>query len=145
MTWHPSPGRLDHAARTGAVDRVEHDDVRALGDGGVDLLGLLGLVLVGVVVDDVQSLQSSATCVLEQRLVEGLVAGGLGLRQQQGDGLAVAAAVGGVAAASVVVGAAGGQGRGAEEQGSAAGGDAVDGASMGSPRGCQGCRATNRV
>ena len=100
----------------------------ALGDGRVDLLGLLGLVLVGVVVDDLAVVAELGDLVLEERLVEGLVAGGLGLREQQGDDLAVAAAVGGVAAGLVVVGAAGGQGRGAEEQGSAAGGDAVDGA-----------------
>ena len=99
MTWTSWVLRgLDHAAGARTVDRVEHDDAGALGDGGVDLLGLLGLVLVGVVVDDLAVGAELGDLGLEERLVEGLVAGGLGLGEQQGDDLAVAAAVAGVAA-----------------------------------------------
>ena len=83
---------------------------------GVDLLGLLGLVLVGVVVDDLAVVAQLRDLGLEQRLVEGLVAGGLGLGQQQGDGLAAAAAVAAVVAALGVVGAAGGEDAGAEDE-----------------------------
>jgi len=94
-------GRGHHAAGAGAVDRVEHDHGRALVDRGVDLLGLLGLVLVGVVVGDLAVLAQVGHLGLEERLVEGLVAGGLRLRQQEGDGLTTIATLATVVGAFV--------------------------------------------
>ena len=72
------------AGRRG-VDRVEHEHLRAVGQRGLGLLLLLGRVLVGVAVDDLAVGAQLLDLGLEERPVLGLVAGGLGLRQEQGD------------------------------------------------------------
>ena len=87
----------DHAGGGRAVDRVEHEHRRPSVMAVVDLL-LLGVVLIGVEVVDLAVGAQLLDLRLEERLVEGLVAGGLGLGEQQGDGLA-AATVAGVAVA----------------------------------------------
>jgi hypothetical protein len=85
-----------------AVDRVEHEDVGAVGQGCLGLRLLLGRILVGVAVEDLAVGAQVLDLGLEQRAVLRLVAGGLGLGQQEGD-LEVASASARAAATAVVV------------------------------------------
>jgi hypothetical protein len=67
------------------VNRVEHQHLGAVGEGGFGL-GELGVgVLVGVAVDDLTSRAQLFELGLEVGTVGGFVTGGLGLRQKQGD------------------------------------------------------------
>ena len=68
---------VDDRRRGGAVDRVEHHHLDALGQRGLSLLLLLGGVLVGVRVDDLAARAELLDLGLEQRPVLGLVAGRL--------------------------------------------------------------------
>ena len=93
MTGHVLGGGLgDDGAGGLAVDRVEHQHLGAVGEGGLGLAQLLGRVLVGVGVEHLAVGAELLDLGLEQRAVLGLVAGGLGLGQQERDLAALAAA-----------------------------------------------------
>ncbi len=85
------PGRLLDPRLGGlGVEGVEHDHLHALGDQGVELLLLLGRAALGVAVADLAVRAEGGDLGLDERAVEGLVAGGgCVLRQQQADGLGV--------------------------------------------------------
>ena len=91
---HDRGGGLD-------VDGADHDHLRALGDGRLGLLLLLGRVLVRVRVDDLAVRAQLLHAALEVRPVLLLVAGGLRLREEERDRAAAAtAAVAAVSASS---------------------------------------------
>jgi hypothetical protein len=87
----------------GGVDRVEHQDLGAVGDGGLGLLLLLRRVLVGVRVDHLAIRAELLDLRLEQGPVLGLVPGVLRLRQQERDRPPAAAGARGVRGAALVV------------------------------------------
>ncbi len=79
--------RLPDSARDGlGVDRVDEEDVHLFGDHRVDLGVLGGRVLLGVGVEHLAlAAREGGDLLLDQRLVELLVARGLVLRKQEAD------------------------------------------------------------
>jgi hypothetical protein len=99
-----------------AVDRVEHQHLRAVGQRGLGLLLLLRRVLIGVRVDDLAVRAQLRDLLLEEGAVRRLVAGGLALGEQQRDRSAARGGPPGVRAVLVVV-AAGRQAEGEDARG----------------------------
>src|SRR6185295_1894419 len=82
------------------IDRVQHEHACALRDRGVGLLLLLVRVLAGVLVEDLAVGAELLDLGLEERPVLLLIAGRLGLGQEEGDRLPAAASVPAATAAS---------------------------------------------
>jgi hypothetical protein len=98
-------GLADDRLRGLAVDWIEHEHLRALGQHRLRLRLLLRRVLVRVRVEQLAVRAERLQLLLEIRVVEGLVAGRLRLRQQQADRAALRAAASAAAGTALLRGA----------------------------------------